>query len=130
MARYQIITLVDITRTSVDRASSDQLKISQQANFNSLVQSIGLRSNVTWNRDPERCTGRMPEPADGKAVHWIWEFEVEREDVFLKNGDQTGLLIEDLNNVPVIVGLTEDADLTPAAFQTINGNRNTWVKII
>ena len=52
MPRYKIITLVDITRTNPDRSERDQLKVSQQANFNSLIQAIGLRSNVDWERDP------------------------------------------------------------------------------
>lgn len=130
MPRYRIITLVDITRTNAMKTEPDQLKILQQANFNSLRQAIELRSNVEWQRDPEKRDGRLPPPFEGRASHWIWEFENEREDLFLKDGDQTLLLKEDLQGVPVITGLGETADISPAAIQTLGKNINTWVEII
>ena len=105
MPRYKIITLVDISRSDPNRVEQDELKISQQANFNSLVQAIGLRSNIEWTVDPKKYTGSLPYPLEGKAAHWIWEFEVEREDVFLKDNNPAGLLIDDLHGVPIIDNL-------------------------
>jgi hypothetical protein len=130
MARYKIITLVDITRTNPSRAETDQLKLKQQANFNSLLQGIGLRSNVTWVTPPKKYTGALPDELEGKANHWIWEFDVEREEVFLEDGNPVGLLIKDLHNVPIIIELEDTAEITPAAFQTIGNNINTWLSII
>ena len=130
MPRYRIITLVDITRTNAMKTEPAQLKILQQANFNSLRQAIELRSNVEWQRDPYKQKGRLPGPFDGHAASWIWEFENEREDLFLKDGDQTLLLKEDLQGVPVITGLEETAEISPAAIQTLGKNINTWVEII
>jgi hypothetical protein len=85
MARYQIITLVDITRSNPDRSELDKTKLGQQANFNSLLQAIGLRANVTWEQDPEMKDGRLPHPRTGKANHWIFEFDTERELLFYKD---------------------------------------------
>lgn len=130
MPRYKIITLIDITRTDSAKKESNQLKILQQSNFNSLRQSIELRSNVSWIKDPERLDGRLPKGLEGKAVHWCWEFEVEREDLFLKDNDPVGLLKDDLNSVPIITGLTETAEIKPAVFQTKGNNINTIVDII
>lgn len=130
MARYKIITLVDITRTGIHREEEDTTKRNQQANFNSLIQCIGLRSNVEWDTDPKKCTGGLPFPLEGKANHWIWEFNVEREDVFLKDDDPVGLLIDDLHGVPIISDLENSVELEPAAIQTKNGSINTWVSII
>ena len=130
MARFRIITLVDITRTNPHRSETDKLKLAQQANFNSLLQAIGLRSNVTWNTDPKLHTGRLPDGIDGKANHWIWEFDCERQDVFLRDDDPVGLLVDDLNGVPIIGQLTNTADLSPPAIQTKGSNVNTWVEII
>jgi len=130
MARYKIITLVDITRTNPARGETDRLKISQQANFNSLLQGIGLRSNVTWANPPKKHTGALPDNLDGKATHWIWEFDVERDEVFLRDGDPVALLVEDLHGVPIINELEDSADITPAAFQTTGHNINTWLSII
>lgn len=127
MARYKLITFVDITRSQPSKDETDSLKIRQQSNFNSLVQAIGLRSNIEWNRDPKKSDGRLPEGIEGKAVHWIWEFDCEREDVFLKDNDPTALLKEDLHGVPVVDNLENSIELNPSAFQTKNGNQNTWV---
>lgn len=129
MSRYQIITLVDITRTNPDRAERNTVKISQQANFNSLIQAIGLRSNVEWTVDPAMYTGRIPEQS-GKANHWIWEFDVERDEIFLKGNNPVGLLIEDLDGVPIITGLNDSVDIFPAVFKTQGDTANTWFKII
>ena len=130
MARYKIITLVDITRTKPQRSETDTLKISQQANFNSLLQAIGLRSNVTWVNDPKKHTGALPGDLDGKANHWIWEFDVEREEIFLEDNNPAALLVKDMHGVPIITQLEDTADITPAAFQTLGNNINTWLSII
>lgn len=130
MPRYRITTLVDITRTGFKKSDLDQHKINQQNNFNSIRQAIELRSNVTWNADPVKKHGALPEPFDGKAAYWIWEFETEREDLFMKDGDPVLLLKEDLNSVPIISGLEETIDLTPAAVITKGKAFNTFVEII
>jgi hypothetical protein len=130
MARYQLVTLIDITRSHPAREETDKIKLGQQANFNSLLQAIGLRSNVMWLRDPKQHTGRLPEPAQGKATHWIWEFDCERDEVFSQDNDPVYLLVHDLNHVPVIVDLENSEDITPAAFQTRGNMINTWITMI
>jgi hypothetical protein len=126
MARYQIITVVDITRTNPVRDETDRVKLGQQANFNSLVQAIGMRSNVTWLRDPELHDGRLP-IGPGKATHWIWQFDAEREDVFLAQGDPVALLVDDLDGVPIVDQLNNTVELTPAVFRSRGDNTNIWV---
>jgi len=130
MARYQIVTLVDITRSQPSRVETSSLKLGQQSNFNSLVQSIGLRSNISWKQDPKKDNGALPNNMEGKATYWIWEFDTERDDVFLKDKDPTGLLLEDLHGVPIISNLTNSVDIDPAVFQTQGKNINTWIDII
>lgn len=130
MARYKIITLVDITNPNATRSESDKIKLGQQANFNSLIQAIGLRSNVEWEVDPKKNTGSLPSPLVGKANHWIWEFEAERDEVFLKDNDATGLLKDDLQGVPVVDFLENNADLDPPIFQTSGKDINTWIYIM
>lgn len=130
MARYKIITLVDITRTNPSRTETDPFKIKQQSNFNALVQAINLRSNIEEFTNPEFKNGRLPDNIGGKAKHWIAEFEVEREDVFMKDGDPVGLLIEDLNGVPIVPDLNNSEDLDPAAFITKGKKANIWFTIM
>ena len=130
MERYKIITLVDITRTNCPRNEPDPIRVGQQANFNSVLQAIGLRSNMTWDKDPEMHTGRLPDNIDGKANHWVWEFVVERDYVFLKETDPVGLLVDDLQGVPIVANLKNNIEITPAAIQTKGTNINTWVTIL
>lgn len=130
MPRYKIITLVDITRGNPNRTETDPKKISQQANFNSLIQCIGLRANVSWRDDPKKHTGRLPLPLIGKANHWTWEFEVEREDVFLKGTDAAGLLKDDLQGVPILNNLDNTEEFSPSIFQTVGNKANIWITII
>lgn len=127
MQTYQVISLVDITRSRPDRNCTDKILVGQQANFNSLIQAIGLRSNVEWQADPKNDTGRLPDPFDGAATHWIWTFSVERDWVFQKGNDDVGLLLDDLHGVPVIDGLNNTVFLTPSAFQTRGKGMNIWV---
>jgi len=130
MERYKLITLVDITRSGASRSETDKIKIGQQANFNSLIQTIGLRSNIEWSNDPVKDTGRLPVGEQGKAVHWIWEFTTERDDVFKEGNNKVLLLLKDLHGVPIVDLLENSADLSPPAFQTSGDHQNTWVEII
>ena len=130
MARYQITTLIDITRSNANRSESDPLKIGQQANFNTLLQAIGLRSNISWTIDPKIKDGTLPDPFVGKARYWQWQIECEREDVFLKDSDPVGLLKDDLHGVPVVADLKNTVDIDPAIFDTKTNNFNTYIEII
>jgi hypothetical protein len=130
MERYQVITLVDITRTNCPRNEPDRIKVGEQANFNSLLQAIGMRSNASWDRDPVMNTGQLPDGIEGKANYWVWDFQGERDLVFNKDGNPLGLLIDDLHGVPIVPDLRNSIDIDPAAFQTKGNNINTWVKII
>lgn len=128
MPTYQLITLVDITNPHATRAETDPVRQGQQANFHTLTQTIGLRSNLEWDRDPQRCYGALPPGTDrGKAAWWSWQFFVEREAVFDDGSSPVGLLEVDLHGVPVIAGLTETLDLHPAAFLAKGPNKNIWL---
>jgi hypothetical protein len=130
MPRYRIVTLVDITRTNVSKSDRDQKLISQQANFNSLIQAIGMRSNVEWQIDPIKKDGRLPPPFKGSAAYWTWEFEVERDQIFEKDTDPVGLLKEDLHGVPIIPDLENTTEICPPVFLSIGENSNISVEII
>lgn len=130
MERYRLTTLVDITRSGASRSETDKIKIGQQANFNSLIQTIGIRSNIEWTKDPNKDNGRLPVGEQGKAVYWTWEFFTERDDVFKEGNDKTLLLLKDLHGVPIVDLLENSADLSPPVFQTFGDNTNTWINVI
>jgi hypothetical protein len=130
MQKIEIVTLVDITRSRASRSETDRIKIGQQANFNSLVQAIGLRSNIDWREDPKQSDGRLPDPLEGSCVYWQWQFDIERDFVFQKDQDPVGHLADDVHGVPIITGLFETSDIHPAVFSAQGKNQNIWIKII
>jgi len=100
----------------------------QQSNFSILLLTLGLRSNVSWKAEPVKDTGRLPF-GSGKAAYWSWTFDTEQSDLFLKDSDPVGLLLDDLNGVPVITGLEDTANFKKDAFITQGELTNTWVEI-
>jgi hypothetical protein len=130
MQLFKLVSVVDITRSLPSRSETDHLILGQQANFNSLIQAIGIRSNVEWDQDPECHTGRLPDAIDGSATHWVWEFSVERDFVFRLDDDPVGLLLDDLQGVPVINRLNNSVDIMPSIFQTKGTHVNVWISLI
>jgi hypothetical protein len=117
MQEYKIITTIDITRSDAVRNSDDKIALGQQSNFDTLIQTIGLRANVQWKHDPIKIGNR-----------WLWSFQVEHADVFLLGKNPVGLLEEDLHNVPVVSNLTNSVAVYPPVFQTTNSDPNTWIQ--
>jgi hypothetical protein len=126
--RYQIITLVDITKTNPHRGSTDSLTLGQQSNYNTLIQTIGLRANIDSSIDPITNTGRLPNPFTGKGAYWTFVFEVERDDIFVKDTDPIGLLKDDLDSVPVVIGLKDTVNFKLPIFQTTGNLINTHIE--
>jgi len=127
MERYQIITLVDITRSNPPRTSSDTRLLGQQSNFNSLLQVLNIRSNISYEQPPVIDSGRLPEPFTGKGMYWTFEFETERDDVYKQGNDQTGLLKQDLDGVPIIDNLDNTVDFKLPVFKTNGKDANTVI---
>lgn len=106
MQRFRIYTLVDITRTYVVKEYLDPLKKKQQDNFNTLHQTLEMRANIFTEKDPVR---KMMKWGNKNEKTWVWEFYVERDDIFLDNNDPAGLMKKDLEYVPFINNCEETA---------------------
>ena len=128
MEKYRITTLVDITRTGITRMEAGSFKYSQHSNFNSLVQAINLRGMISNDIGPKIEEGRLPEPWTGKAKHWIYEFEVERNEVYATLDHPYGLLIDDLDGVPIIDKLNNTVDFDIPVFRTKGKDFNTIIQ--
>ncbi len=130
--RHLLWTTVDITRTNV-RIKTDiqdwSLQRNQQRNFDTLIQTLGLRSqplNISvkqFSHSPlEYGLGKnLPEIAN----IWEMEFDIEHKDAFGKNCE---IVLEDLHYVPIINGLNESEPAFPPVFQTKGTFKN--IKII
>jgi len=137
MQRFTIMTLIDVTETRQYRhQAGDDLAKLQQQNFSALIQTIGLRANPIYQAAPtvaELAAEGRGFGSKFQGSHRIWQFEfgIEYEGGFTDQlGDESGLLAEDLNFVPVITGLTETADLRPPVFNTKSDqDRNTIISV-
>lgn len=131
MITYQITTLVDITNSNARRDDIDHVIVSQQSNFDTLVQTIGLRANIEWNDPPDVCSGKCEELViTGSQRYWQWKFFVDKESIFEDDSSPVGLLITDLHGVPIIDKLTETKKLHVPTFITIGKYINTQIKLI
>lgn len=128
MERYKVITLVDITRSQPSRNETDRLKLGQQSNFNSILQTIGLRANVIQFTDPNYKKGSLPEPFEGKAAYWTFEFTVEQDNVFSDENNSVGLLLQDLHGVPAVDQLNNTVDMKVSIFDTKTDHMNTFIE--
>lgn len=126
--RYKLYTLVDITHTKQYRPEQgkDALRWKEQ-NFNTVLQTIGLRANISYYNKPETFEVR------GKVVGfdtddiirvWRFDFETERDSLFENNGDPVAFLKDDFHLVPYIQGLDELMEQKYAVFATDGLGKN------
>lgn len=120
MAKIQIRTKIDITNSGVRRSDQGTEKeFSQYKNFITFQQVIGMRSIFTLVKEPTIAKNE-----------WVFEFETDREDVFSKDKDPVGLLKEDLDNIPVILGLSESNNVKQPIIRTLGSSPNTFVSFL
>lgn len=128
MQKIECYTLFDITATGVNghvkaaqfpyvsksgQTLADPAALSrarnQQRNFDTLLQLIGLRTqmfNVTTPTVIE--SGPM-----GQHRTWHFEFEIEPQAQWLVDGDPLWVLKQDSDGTPMIINLGENADIEP-----------------
>ena len=116
MERIQIFTVIDMTETNVGR-SGEAKQRNQQANYNTVVQTAGLRVNP-MPIALESKVGVVDEIGFGSSIkdkqrYWVFTFQHEFENAL--NIDQ---LKDDFDLVPVITGLDETALINNSAFRT------------
>lgn len=92
----------------------------QQRNYETLLQIFGLRTQ------PQEIT----EPVCENQV-WSFSFESENEHVFSVNGDPDDLaaLKQDCNGIPMMLRLTERADIEPVLICQDN-KQNIWFELV
>jgi len=119
--RFKIQTLVDVSQTFAKKGVDDQKSIKQQANFNTLYNVIGLRSNPTEfevgvNKVSIAGLG-FGENYKGKQNVWTVEFTIEQEDSLTLD-----MLESDFDLIPFIAKLDETAEHPKALFTTLSNN--------
>lgn len=135
MQEFTIHTLIDITETGKRRKEPGfETEYHQQQNFTMLLQTIGMRVNPHYNGSPTFKTVKVDNLGFGddyQGEHTVWSFKffIEFDGGFTDNtGNKTGLLVEDLNFIPIICDLNETISPKLCAFDTKSSqHRNTVV---
>lgn len=112
---YQGFSLVDVTETKVIRYSTEhELERNQQRNWETVMQLLGLRSQVLEHEQFSIVTADVAEYQFGNFYHgshkiWRFKFGVEFQQVYQLNNDPVGQLTVDFHHAPVVLNLTETA---------------------
>lgn len=137
MEIIEIKTLIDVTNTDVRRPSQGSAEqLNQYKNWITLMQAIGLRAIVDYDRDPKFEIVDVKNLGFGsefKGQHKVWTFQFrpDRPDAFATDDSTIGLLEQDLNKVPVIVNLTETINIVQPVFELTDKKlANTVVRAI
>lgn len=121
--RFQIKTLVDVTETNA-RKGQDLLEFNQQANFNTLYNTIGLRTNPTdFKITVEHVDLKnLGFGSNYKGKHNVWTvgFYVEAD-----QSTSVEFMNADFDLIPIITGLTETANLDKGLFITHSNHGRT-----
>ena len=132
---FQGYTLVDITATGVIRSQDpDNAERNQQRNWETLLQCIGLRTQPQNIQEPITSTVEDISVAEfgdfytGSQKIWTWSWTVEREGVYDLANTPLGGLLQDLEQVPIVTGLTETARFMLPIFYPYGTIKNIYIK--
>ena len=147
MYEFRVHTLVDITengnlkkefpfKTKANEVIHDKHTLAiarnQNSNFNTLIQLLQIRGNITWETPPSKLNDpianmRFGSAYDGKQNSWHFTFFVEQSEIYGKPNDPTAQLIEDFHLVPILNFCKETATFPTTTFITQNSEAiNTY----
>ena len=140
MYEFRVHTLVDITengslhkpfpfKTPAGEMIHDKQTLAiaknQNNNFNTILQLLQIRGNITWENPPVMLSGTLGNSGFGSAYEvtqnsWHFAFFTEQTDIYGDINNPTGQLVEDFNLVPVINFCKETASFPTNTFITRN----------
>ena len=137
MEVIRIQPLIDITNSNIRRINQgSQQQLDQFRNWTTLLQSIGLRAVIDFDRDPTVETVDVKGLGFGtnyQGTHQVWTFDFrpDRATAFADKNDPVALLKIDLDKIPIILNLTETINTEQAVFELVDAkSKNTVVKAL
>ena len=135
MQTIEIKTLLDITNITMLRpGQGSQLEHDQYRNFTTLRQCAELRSIISYDHGPSFETVDIKDLGfgskyKGKHTVWTWIFYPDRTGVYRDENTEIGLLINDIDSVPIVKNLTETINIDKAIFELKSSSAtNTIIK--
>ena len=139
MHEYHIHTLVDITSNGnlkqqfpfkaisgdvIHDKNSLAVARDQNSNFNTMLQLIQMRGNITWEQTPHMIeTPNLGNHGfgsyyEGSHKTWHFQFFTEQSGVYGEVADPTENLVDDFNLVPIITECKNTAYFPVQTFVT------------
>ena len=108
----------------------DKFAYKQEANFQTVLQTIGMRVNLDYENSPsfEQLTLKKNTFSDkyiGKQNVWSFDFEVEFEGAM-----DLAMLTKDFDLIPIIIGLDETITTDKALFRTKGKDKNISFSLV
>tara|TARA_X000000950_G_scaffold273986_1_gene358442 strand:+ start:1084 stop:1599 length:516 start_codon:yes stop_codon:yes gene_type:complete len=139
MHEYRLHTLVDITDNGnlkqafpfktpagalIDDKHSLAIARNQNNNFNTMIQLLQMRGNITWDHSPMRT--QLPDLGnhafgsyyEGSHSTWHFQFFTEQSGVYGDVIDPTESLVTDFNLIPIITECDSSAHFPIGTFIT------------
>ena len=114
--RFKLYTTVDITETNAKR-QEDRKQYSQQTNYNTVIQTIGLRVNLNPIFVKSHIDNidniRFGSAIKGKQRYWEFCFEVDYEGALTID-----MMEDDFDLIPIITELDETVHNHNKVFRT------------
>lgn len=126
MDLYTAFTLVDITNSNETRIKQRNTgQYYQQQNLNTLIQTIGIRSQPIDPKVSVIYTQDIVKYGFGtqfEGLHTVWklDFGIEHTDVFKYKNNKFYHLINDTDGIAIITGLEETANISSRCFETVD----------
>lgn len=132
---YKGYTLVDITNTGITKFSKEhEQSRNQQRNWETVQQILSLRSQpfaLTQNNFAcDIADYNFGSNYQGQHEVWQFEFFIEMADLYKLNNNPVGILEQDFNHAPIIIGLTETATFNMPLFFTSGNNKNIYFNLV
>ena len=151
MHEFRLHTLVDITengnlkqafpfKTKQGEVIHDKHSLAiardQNSNFNTILQLLQLRGNITWEHPPQKIElislGNHAFGSYYEGTHNTWHFQffTEQSDVFGDQTDPTEKFKDDFNLVPILSNCKNTAHFPIGTFITRNLSGTEQQKVI
>lgn len=124
--KFQLQTLIDITETQA-RFNKEDSAWKQQQNFMTVVQTIGLRVNISYKDSVNVETVAVKGMGFGtnyRGDHTVWTFDFVPD---FPAAVDLEMLIRDFDLIPIIIGLDETVNIKSPVFETKNAHRRNIV---
>ena len=127
--------LVDSVGYIIDSSDTWLFSRNRQRNWETIIQVISLRSQPIILNEPELLANQsLKNYQFGKAYSgnkfnvWVFSFGVENGSVYGNSENELYWLEQDMNNIPIITGLTETESHEPRTLNCFGSNRNIYFK--